>query len=126
MIKRVNEFQVLPCKRGNLKCHCFFSHRNVCDCPPPFYQLSAIFDEKNQFSSVQSLGRVQLFVTPWTAAHQASLSITNFRSLLKLVSIESVMPSNHLPSHPLSSPFPPTRRIALIHTFPLRFPLHGC
>ena len=49
-----------------------------------------------QFSSVQSLSRVQLFATPWTAAHQASLSITNFWSLLKLMSIESVMPSNHL------------------------------
>ena len=48
------------------------------------------------FSSVQSLSRVRLFATPWTAAHQASLSITNFRSLLKLMSIESVMPSNHL------------------------------
>ena len=47
-------------------------------------------------SSVQSLSRVQLFVTLWTAACQASLSITNSRSLLKLMSIESVMPSNHL------------------------------
>ena len=47
-------------------------------------------------SSVQSLSRVQLFATPWPAAHQASLSITNSRSLLKLMSIESVMPSNHL------------------------------
>ena len=47
-------------------------------------------------SSVQSLSRVSLFVTPWTAAHQASLSITNSQSLLKLMSIESVMPSNHL------------------------------
>ena len=47
-------------------------------------------------SSVQSLSHVRLFVTPWTAAHQASLSITNSRSLLKLMSIESVMPSNHL------------------------------
>ena len=46
--------------------------------------------------SVQSLSRVQLFVTPWTAAHQASLSIFNSRSVLKLMSIESVMPSNHL------------------------------
>jgi len=45
---------------------------------------------------VQSLSRVQLFVTPWAAAHQASLSITNSRSLLRLVSLESVMPSNHL------------------------------
>ena len=48
------------------------------------------------FSSVQSLSCVRLFVTPWTAARQASLSITNSRSLLKLTSIESVMPSNHL------------------------------
>ena len=48
------------------------------------------------FSSVQSLSRVRLFVTPWTAARQASLSITNSRSLPKLMSIESVMPCNHL------------------------------
>ena len=49
-----------------------------------------------QFNSVQSLSRVQLFVTPWTAARQATLSITNSRSLLKLMYIKSVMPSNHL------------------------------
>ena len=49
-----------------------------------------------QFSSVQSLSHVQLFATPWTAARQASLSITNSRSLLKLMSIVSLMPSNHL------------------------------
>ena len=48
------------------------------------------------FSWVQSLSRLQLFVTPWTAAHQASPSITNSQSLLKLMSIESVMASNHL------------------------------
>ena len=48
------------------------------------------------FISVQSLSRVQLFATPWIAARQASLSITNSRSLLKLMSIESVMPSSHL------------------------------
>ena len=46
--------------------------------------------------SVQSLSRLRLFATPWTAARQASLSITNSRSLLKLMSVESVMPSNHL------------------------------
>ena len=46
--------------------------------------------------SVQLLSRVQLFVTPWTAGHQASLSITNSQSLPKLMSIELVMPSNHL------------------------------
>ena len=49
-----------------------------------------------QFSSVQSLSRVRLFATPWTAACQASLSITNSRSPPKPMSIESVMPSNHL------------------------------
>ena len=55
-----------------------------------------------QFSSVQLLGCVRLFVTPWTAAHLASLSSINSWSLLKLMSIESVMPSNHLIlCHPL-------------------------
>ena len=49
-----------------------------------------------QFSSVQSLSRVRLFATPWIAARQASLSITNSRSSLRLMSIESVMPSSHL------------------------------
>ena len=49
-----------------------------------------------QLSSVQSLRHVWLFATPWTAACQASLSITNSQSLLKLMSIESVIPSNHL------------------------------
>jgi len=49
-----------------------------------------------QFSSVQSFSRVWLFVTPWTAAHQASLSITNSQSLLKLMSIETVILSNYL------------------------------
>ena len=57
-------------------------------------------------SSVQSLSRVHLFATTWTAAYQASLSITNYWSLLKFMSIESVMPSNHLilsfPSSPAS------------------------
>ena len=55
-------------------------------------------------SSVQSLSRVWLFAIPWIAARQASLSITNSRSLPKLMSIESVTPSNHLI---LSSPSPP-------------------
>ena len=57
---------------------------------------------RGHFSSVQLLSRVWLFVTPWSAACQASLSITNSQSLLKLMSIESVMPSNHLIlCHPL-------------------------
>ena len=55
-----------------------------------------------QFNSVQPLSRVQVFAAPWTAACQVSLSITNSQSLLKLLSIESVMPSNHLIlCHPL-------------------------
>ena len=67
-----------------------------------------------RFSSVQSLIRVRLFVTPWIAARQASLSITNSRSLLKLMSMESVMPSSHLIfCHPLLllSPIPPSIRV---------------
>ena len=51
---------------------------------------------KHQFNSVQSLSRVRLFATPWIIARQASMSITNSRSLLKLTSIELVMPSSHL------------------------------
>ena len=69
---------------------------------------SATVSTSVQFSSVQSLSCVWLFVTQWTAAHQASLSITNSWSLLKLMSIESVMLSNH---HPLPSPSPPTFKL---------------
>ena len=68
----------------------------------------------NIFSLVQSLSCVRLFVTPWIAALQASLSITNSRSLLKLVSIESMMPSSHLIlCHPLLllPPIPPSIRV---------------
>ena len=67
-----------------------------------------------QFSSVQSLSRVQLFATPWTAACQASLSITNSWSLLKLMSSQSVMPSSHcILCHPLLllPPIPPSIRV---------------
>ena len=57
------------------------------------------------FSPVQSLSHVRLFMTPWTAARQASLFITDSQGLLKLMSIESVMPSNHLIfCHPLLLP----------------------
>ena len=70
----------------------------------------------NAISSVQSLSRVRLFATPWTAARQASLSITNSQNLLKLTSIESVMPSNHLilccPLLLLPSIFPSIRVIS--------------
>ena len=67
-----------------------------------------------QFSSVQSLSHVWLFATPWIAAHQASLSITNSWSSLKLMSIESVMPSSYLIlCRPLLllPPIPPSIRV---------------
>ena len=72
------------------------------------------------FSSVQSLSHVQLFETPWTAARQASLSITNSQSLLKLTSNESVTPSNHLIlCYPLLllPPIPPTIRVFQMSQF---------
>ena len=79
-----------------------------------------------QFSSVQLLSRVQLFVTPWTAAHKASLSITNSRSLPKLMSIEMVMPSNHLilcrPLLLLPSIFPSIRVFSSESALPFRWP----
>ena len=56
----------------------------------------ASYLDQDQFSSVQLVSHVQLFSSPWTAAGQASLSIIDFQSLLKPMSIESVMPSNHL------------------------------
>ena len=63
---------------------------------PEFIQASHVYLCKRVFSSVQSLSHVQLFATPWITAHQASLSITISWSSLKLMSIESVMPSSHL------------------------------
>ena len=67
-----------------------------------FLWLTSLSMIISQFSSVQSLSHVRLFATPWIAARQASLSITNSWNLLKLKSIESVMPSNHLIlCHPL-------------------------
>ena len=61
-----------------------------------FVQRWELLSSPSQFSSVQSLSHVWLFATPWTAAHQSSLSITNSQSLLRLMSVESVMPSNYL------------------------------
>ena len=69
-----------------------------------------------QFSSLQLFSHAQLFVTPWTAAHQASLSVTNSQSLFKLMSIKLVMPSNHFilcrPLLLLPSIFPSSRVFA--------------
>ena len=73
--------------------------------PVSYNKRKNSFQYRPQFSSVQSLSLVWLFVTPWTGARQVSLSITNSRSLLKLMSIESVMPSNYLIlCHPLLLP----------------------
>ena len=74
--------------------------------PLPWFQAVIVqqrkIEDRNWISSVQSISHVQLFATPWTVACQASLSITNSWSLLRLLSIESVMPSNHLIlCHPL-------------------------
>ena len=80
------------------------------------------------FSSVQLLSRVRLFATPWIAAHQASLSITNSRSSPRLTSIESVMPSSHLIlCHPLLllPPIPPSIRVFSNElTLLMRWPKH--
>ena len=80
----------------------------VCNFSFSFFQWFGSQPNKSffcMFSSVQLLSCVRLFVTPWTAAHQASLSITHSQSLLKLMFIESVMPSNHLIlCHPLLLP----------------------
>ena len=80
----------------------------------------------DQFSSVQSLSCVRLFVTPWTEAHQASLSITNSQSLLKLMTIKSVMPSNHfILCHPLlllPSIFPSIRVFSNESVLRIRWP----
>ena len=77
-------------------------------------------------SSVQLLSRVQLFATPWTAACQASLSITNSRNLLKLMSIELVMPFNHpILCHPLLLPpsiFPSIRVFSKESVLRIRWP----
>ena len=79
----------------------------------------------HDFSSVQSLNRVQLFATPWITARQASLSITNSRSPPKLTSIESVMPSSHLIlCHPLLLPsiFPSIRVFSNESALRMRWP----
>ena len=89
----------------NFKSYC----KPDCICKPGLRQLLSV-----QFSSVQSLSRVRLFATPWIAACQASLSIANSQSSLRLTSIKSVMPSSHLIlCHPLLllPPIPPSIRV---------------
>ena len=106
---------------------------------PHFYSISCLvlshlYDPNSHpymttekpFSSVQSLSHVKLFATPWTAVRQASLSIINSWSLLKLTSIELVMPSNHLilcrPLFLLPSVFPSIRIFSNESLLPIRWP----
>ena len=97
------------------------------------YHLVVLISSASKFSSAQSLSSVHdskshawLFATLWTTAHQASLSITNFQSLLKLLSIESVMPSNHLilccPLLLLPLIFPSTRVFSNESVLHMRWP----
>ena len=95
--------------------------------PPSSCSVSCLLRTPTQASAVvQSLSRVQLFAAPWTAARQASLSITNSQSLLKLMSIESVMPSNHLilcrPLFLLPSVFPSIRVFSSEPALHIRWP----
>ena len=100
-----------------LMCLLILSKKGIC---------LTVHQPAHHFSSVQSLSHVWLFATPWTAACQDSLSITNCRSLLKLMSIESVMSSNHLIlCHPLllpSSVFHSIRVFSNQSILPIRWP----
>ena len=126
----------ISCSHPHTTATLFFSkHHFVKDIPTlknllldfrdhPQYGLQ--FNDSTFFSSVQSLSRVWLSVIPWTTAHQASLSITNSWSLLKLMSIVSVMPSNHLIlCHPLlllPSIFPSIRVFSNESVLHIRWP----
>ena len=89
MIYSFPSFEPVHCSMSSSNC-CFLSCKQVYQDPG---KVVLGIEDQFQFSSVQSLSCVQLFATPWTAAHHGSLSITNSCSLLKLMSIESVMPS---------------------------------
>ena len=89
-------------------------------------KLKKVRKTSRSFSSVQSLSHVQLFAVPWTAARQASLSITNSWSFVKLISMESMMPSNHLilcrPLHLPPSIFPNIRVFSNGSVLQIRWP----
>ena len=102
-------FQICWHIECSITASCFKIWNSPAGIPSPPLALFGV-----QFSSVQSLSRVRLFATPWTAARQASLSITNSWSPPKPMSIESVMPSNHLTlCRPLLllTPIPPSIRV---------------
>ena len=109
----------------NLSQHQVFSYKSAL-LISIVYSLTCLL---SQFSSVQLLSRIQLFATPWIAEHQASLSITNSRSSLRLMSIESVMPPTHfILCRPLIllPPIPPSIRVfSNESTLRLRWPSTG-
>ena len=117
---------IFPTQGSNLHLLCLL-HWQAGSLPraPPGKPYTYPYLAISQFTSVQSLGRIQLFATPRTAARQASLSITNSQSLLKLMSIESVMLSNHLIlCHPLLLPlsiFPSIRVFSNESVLPIRW-----
>ena len=91
----LNSFKIAHCK-SEQKTWIDISPKRPYRWPTGIWKMFSIASYSVQFSSVQSLSRVRLFVTPWIAARQASLSITISQSSLRLTSIESVMPSSHL------------------------------
>ena len=94
---------------------------------PPWIKKCGMYIYYGLFSSVQSFSHVRLFVTPWAAAHQASLSITSSRSSPKPMSIELVMPSNHLilcrPLLLLPSIFPSIKVFSNESALPIKWPM---
>ena len=102
------------------------SHKDCLIAREAFLEIKVVLAPSVQFSSVRSLSHVQIFATPWTVAHQASLSITNSWSLLKLMSMESMMPSNHLilcrPLLLLPSIFPNIRVFSKRSVLSIRWP----
>ena len=108
--------------------HNFFIHSSVNGLLGCLHVLAIVNSAaiNNGIRSVQSLSRVRLFATPWTAAHQALLSITNSQSLLKLMSIELAMPCNHIIlCHPILLPpsiFPSTRVFSNESVLCIRWP----
>ena len=111
---------------GDIMCAAFGKVSIVCLLVQLRYIITATSYIHMSITSVQLLIRVRPFATPWTAARQASLSITNSRTLFKLTSIESAMPSNHLILCPplllLLSIFPSIRVFSNESVLPIRWP----
>ena len=120
--------QGILCSRGWIHVSGVYTYRNKGNSRVCYVQCTGESNGMtlNLFSSVQSFSHVRLFATPWTAACQASLSITNSWSLLKLMSIKLVMPSNHLilccPLLLLPSTFPSIKVFSKESALPIKWP----